>query len=91
MTSQHAAVDKETEDEEREPSNLHGENHFSRGDVAQGLAEADVVIEPDMKSFVWDDFTRTPELVAAGEAATREVLPRIRELVGLNAPEITAS
>ena len=35
-----------------------------------------------MKSFVWDDFTRTPELVAAGEAATRAVLPRIRELVG---------
>jgi NTE family protein len=44
--------------------------------------QADVVIEPDMKSFVWDDFTRTPELVAAGEAATRAVLPRIRELVG---------
>ncbi len=44
--------------------------------------QADVVIEPDMKSFVWDDFTRTPELVAAGEAAARAVLPRIRELVG---------
>jgi len=44
--------------------------------------QADIVIEPDMKSFVWDDFTRTPELVAAGEAATRAVLPRIRELIG---------
>jgi NTE family protein len=44
--------------------------------------QADVVIEPDMKSFVWDDFTRTPELVAAGEAAALEVLPKIRELVG---------
>ena len=53
--------------------------------------QADVVIEPDMKSFVWDDFTRTPELVAAGEAATREVLPRIRELLGMDASEITAS
>jgi hypothetical protein len=41
-----------------------------------------VVIEPDMKSFVWDDFTRTPELVAAGEAAALAVLPKIRELVG---------
>jgi NTE family protein len=48
--------------------------------------QADVVIEPDMKSFVWDDFTRTPELVAAGEAATRAVLPRIRELVGSDTP-----
>jgi NTE family protein len=44
--------------------------------------QADVIIEPDMKSFVWDDFTRTPELVAAGEAATLAVLPKIRELVG---------
>src|SRR5450432_13881 len=44
--------------------------------------QADVVIEPDMKSFVWDDFTRTPELVAAGEAAALAVLPKIRELVG---------
>jgi hypothetical protein len=31
---------------------------------------------------LWDDFTRTPELVAAGEAAAREALPRIRELIG---------
>ena len=44
--------------------------------------QADVVIEPDMKSFVWDDFTRTPELVAAGEAAALAVLPKVRELVG---------
>ena len=47
--------------------------------------QADIVIEPDMKSFVWDDFTRTPELVAAGEAAANAVLPRIRELVGNDA------
>jgi NTE family protein len=58
--------------------------------------QADVVIEPDMKSFVWDDFTRTPELVAAGEAATRAVLPRIRELVGTettttNLPDASAT
>jgi NTE family protein len=44
--------------------------------------QADVIIEPDMKTFVWDDFTRTPELVQAGEAAAREALPRIRELIG---------
>jgi NTE family protein len=48
--------------------------------------QADIVIEPDMKSFVWDDFTRTPELVAAGEAATHPLLPRIRELVGSDTP-----
>jgi NTE family protein len=56
--------------------------------------QADVVIEPDMKSFVWDDFTRTPELVAAGEAAALAVLPKIRELVGdatAGAPEPDAA
>ena len=27
---------------------------------------------------LWDEFAKTPELVAAGEAATREALPRIK-------------
>jgi NTE family protein len=49
--------------------------------------QADVIIEPEMTSFVWDDFTRTPELVAAGEAAAREALPRIRELLGMEAEQ----
>jgi NTE family protein len=40
--------------------------------------QADVIIEPDVKPFVWDDFTKTPEMVAAGEAATLAVLPQIR-------------
>jgi Predicted esterase of the alpha-beta hydrolase superfamily len=39
--------------------------------------QADVIIEPDVKSFAWDDFTKTPELVAAGEEATLKVLPEI--------------
>ncbi len=34
-----------------------------------------------MKSFVWDDFTRTPELVAAGADAAVAALPRIRALI----------
>jgi len=40
--------------------------------------QADVIIEPDVKSFVWDDFSRTPEMVAAGEAAALAALPQIR-------------
>ncbi|HEY1422937.1 MAG TPA: patatin-like phospholipase family protein [Candidatus Acidoferrum sp.] len=39
--------------------------------------QADVIIEPDVKNFVWDDFTKTPELIAAGEAAAMSVLPQI--------------
>jgi NTE family protein len=40
-------------------------------------AKADVVIEPNVRDFTWDDFAKTPELVAAGEQATLEALPRI--------------
>src|SRR5260370_39330374 len=43
--------------------------------------QADVIIEPDVKPFVWDDFTRTDELVAVGEAAVQAALPEIRGLL----------
>jgi NTE family protein len=39
---------------------------------------ADVLIEPDVTPFVWDDFSKTPQLVDAGEAAARKALPAIR-------------
>jgi hypothetical protein len=39
------------------------------------------VIEPDVTSFAWDDFTKTPELVAAGEAAAKKVIPEILALL----------
>jgi len=39
--------------------------------------QADVIIEPDVSSFAWDDFTKTPELVAAGEAAAMNAIPEI--------------
>jgi len=37
----------------------------------------DVVISPKVAEFRWDDFARTPELIAAGESAAREALPQI--------------
>ena len=40
--------------------------------------QADVIIEPDVKQFVWDDFTKTPDMVAAGEIAALHALPQIR-------------
>src|SRR5277367_6973489 len=43
--------------------------------------QADVIIEPDVKSFVWDDFTKTPDMVAAGAAATLAALPAIRAAI----------
>jgi NTE family protein len=50
------------------------------GDIAW-RQQADVIIEPDVKPFVWDDFTRTSDLVAVGEAATQAALPEIKALV----------
>jgi NTE family protein len=40
--------------------------------------QADIIIEPDVSPFVWDDFTKTPEMVNAGAAATLAALPAIR-------------
>ena len=40
--------------------------------------QADIIIEPDVKQFVWDDFSKTPDMVAAGEAAALQALPQIR-------------
>jgi NTE family protein len=40
--------------------------------------QADVIIEPDVTPFVWDDFTKTPEMIAAGEAAALAAVPAIR-------------
>jgi len=50
------------------------------GDLAW-RTQADVIIEPDVKNFVWDDFSKTPEMVAAGEAAALAALPDIRALL----------
>ena len=39
---------------------------------------ADVIIEPDVTPFGWDDFSKTPEMVKAGEVAAHKALPFIR-------------
>jgi NTE family protein len=44
--------------------------------------QADVIIEPDVKPFVWDDFTRTDELVAVGAAAAEAALPDVLKALG---------
>lgn len=38
----------------------------------------DVLIEPDVHNILWDEFVRTPDLVAAGAEATIAALPRIK-------------
>jgi NTE family protein len=55
---------------------------------------ADVIIEPIVKDFLWDDFEKTSELIAAGEVAGRAALPKIRAALAPKAgqePSLTAS
>ncbi|MGH9592225.1 MAG: patatin-like phospholipase family protein, partial [Bryobacteraceae bacterium] len=40
--------------------------------------KCDVLIEPNCVDVDWDEFSKTPELIAAGESATRLALPAIR-------------
>jgi NTE family protein len=44
----------------------------------QWRQHADVIIEPDVAPFVWDDFSKTSQLIRAGEEATFKALPAIR-------------
>jgi NTE family protein len=44
---------------------------------------ADIIIEPIVKDFLWDDFEKTSELIAAGEVAARAALPKIRAALAL--------
>lgn len=43
--------------------------------------EANLVIEPQVSRYCWDDFQYTDELIAAGEAAMRKALPRLEKLL----------
>jgi NTE family protein len=52
-----------------------------QGSNAAWRRDADVVIEPNVMNILWDEFERTPELVAAGETATRLALPSIRAAI----------
>jgi len=39
---------------------------------------ADLIIEPDVNGYKYDDFVHSPELIQAGEEVTRAVLPQLR-------------
>jgi NTE family protein len=50
-------------------------------------AASDVVLEPEIGEFGYDEFVRAPELIRAGEAAARSALPQIKSWFALPAPE----
>ena len=49
-------------------------------------AASDIVLQPEIGEFAYDDFVRAPELIRAGEAAARAIMPRIREWLPVAAP-----
>jgi NTE family protein len=49
--------------------------------------KADIVIEPKVREFAWDDFAMTPQLIVAGEKATLEAMPAITKLLETVAAE----
>ncbi len=59
------------------------QTYFTLGRTAERLAteRADVLVTPDVGDIGVDELHRGPDLVRAGEAATRAVLPRIRMLL----------
>ena len=44
-------------------------------------AATDVLIEPNVHHVLWDEFAKTPQLVAAGKAAAQMAMPRIKALL----------
>ncbi len=55
--------------------------------IASSLSQAswrkacDVIIEPDVGGFRWDDFDHADELILAGERAARQALPAVEALL----------
>jgi NTE family protein len=49
--------------------------------VQSWRAATDVLIEPNVHHILWDQFSKTPQLVAAGEAAALDAIPKIKELL----------
>lgn len=49
--------------------------------VTTWRAGCDVIIEPEVGQFAWDDYARMDELIDAGEAAAKQALPALRRLL----------
>ena len=48
-----------------------------------------MLIEPNVHHILWDEFVKTPQLIAAGEDSTRAAMPQIKALLnrGIGGPE----
>lgn len=55
--------------------------------VQSWRAATDVLIEPNVHHILWDQFSKTPQLVAAGESATQDAIPKIKALLAKHGAE----
>lgn len=51
----------------------------------------DLMVEPDIARFGYDEFQRSPEMIAIAEAATREILPQVRAWLEGTEPELATA
>ncbi|HKX31263.1 MAG TPA: patatin-like phospholipase family protein [Blastocatellia bacterium] len=54
---------------------------MGRSSINYIYTDADIVIRPQIEHLRPDDLSKAPDLIAAGEAATRLVIPRIKRLL----------
>ncbi|MGH9716326.1 MAG: patatin-like phospholipase family protein [Candidatus Acidiferrales bacterium] len=50
-------------------------------------AQTDILIEPNVNNVLWNEFAKTPQLVASGRAAAEAVLPKIKAALRANQAE----
>jgi len=50
--------------------------------------ETDVLIEPGVHHILWDEFVKTPQLIAAGEDATNAAMPQIKAVLDRDPQQI---
>jgi NTE family protein len=53
-------------------------------------AAADLVVEPDVAGFGYDDFKRADELIRVGEVAMRQALPVVRQWLEIPEPDASS-
>jgi NTE family protein len=54
-------------------------------------AASDIILEPEIGEFAYDDFVRAKDLIRCGEVAARAAMPQIRAWMPAPAPAIAAS
>lgn len=69
-----------------------GQSFAIAQDAMSGLwrEAADIVIEPDVAGFAYDDFKRSDELIHVGEVAMRKALPEVRKWLEVPAEATSA-